>query len=188
MREVETVSEECWVSVDTSAHVGSIALAYQQTRVWRYLSATSSNVLLPELIDLLAENKLKLENVTHIACNQGPGGFTGLRVGAAAMQGLSWGLQRPLFGVCSLEATAQAYEESCNKHTRVSNIWVAQDARLGEVFWAQFRKTSEGWKCLQSPQLSTPEAMLSSVEGEWVAVGNAWLLILICKNTISVYC
>ncbi|MES2206940.1 MAG: tRNA (adenosine(37)-N6)-threonylcarbamoyltransferase complex dimerization subunit type 1 TsaB [Pseudomonadota bacterium] len=170
------MSEECWIAVDTSAHVGSIALAHQQTRVWRYLSATSSNVLLPELIDLLAEYSLKLDDITHIACNQGPGGFTGLRVGAAAMQGLSWGLKRPLFGVCALEAAAQAYVENCSEQTPASNIWVAQDARLGEAFWAQFRKTSQGWEYLQAPQLSVPDAMLSPAAAEWAAVGSAWLL------------
>jgi tRNA threonylcarbamoyladenosine biosynthesis protein TsaB len=171
------VAEECWIAVDTSAHVGSIALAYQHARVWRYLSATSSNVLLPELIALLAEYKLNLEDVTHIACNQGPGGFTGLRVGASAMQGLSWGLQCPLFGVCSLEATAQAYYEcSAEINNNISNVWVAHDARLGEVFWAQFRKLSQGWECLQAPQLSIPDSMSAPLGGHWDAVGTAWLL------------
>ncbi len=170
------MAEECWIAVDTSAHVGSIALAHQHTRVWRYLSATSSNVLLPELIALLAEYKLSLEDVTHIACNQGPGGFTGLRVGASAMQGLSWGLQRPLFGVCSLEATAQAYFESGGEINNGSNVWVAHDARLGEVFWAQYRKISQGWECLQAPQLSIPESMSVPLSGHWDAVGTAWLL------------
>ena len=58
------------------------------------------------LIDLLADAGLALSAVDLFAVVTGPGGFTGLRVGIAATQGLALALDRPALGIPALEALA----------------------------------------------------------------------------------
>lgn len=67
-----------------------------------------------------------------VACDVGPGSFTGVRVGLAACQGIAVGLGVPAVGVGSLEAMAFAARES----EGASAVLAVLDARKGEVFAA----------------------------------------------------
>lgn len=57
-----------------------------------------SQVLLPLIEKLLGKNNLKFDDLTAIEVNEGPGSFTGLRVGAAVAQALGFALQIPVNG------------------------------------------------------------------------------------------
>lgn len=67
-----------------------------------------------------------------VACDVGPGSFTGVRVGLAACQGIAVGLSIPAVGVGSLEAMAFAARESEGG----AAVLAVLDARKGEVFAA----------------------------------------------------
>ena len=62
----------------------------------------------PSIQSLLEELGLKLASIDLIACDLGPGSYTGLRVGLAAAKGLALALGKPLVGVASLDAMADA--------------------------------------------------------------------------------
>lgn len=76
---------------------------------------------------------VELNAVDLFAVAQGPGSFTGLRVGISAQKGFAWVARRPLVPVCSLLATACA----AARPGRV--VWVVNDAQRGEHFLACFR-------------------------------------------------
>ena len=67
---------------------------------------THSRTLLPMAEDLLKNCELKLDAVDLFAVAQGPGSFTGIRIGVSTVKGLSWAADRPCVGVSTLEALA----------------------------------------------------------------------------------
>jgi tRNA threonylcarbamoyl adenosine modification protein YeaZ len=93
------------------------------------------SVLIFEMVErLLSETRLKLADVDLFAISNGPGSFTGIRVGVAAAQGWATALGRPVCGVSELAALAiQAHPRS---------EWAASllDARRGELYAGLFRR------------------------------------------------
>jgi tRNA threonylcarbamoyladenosine biosynthesis protein TsaB len=86
---------------------------------------------------VMAEDMLKqcgktMSDVTAVAVAEGPGSFTGVRIGVAAAKGLSWGGQIPCYGVSTLEAMAVSlgvYD---------GHICACMDARRNQVYNALF--------------------------------------------------
>lgn len=96
---------------------------------------THSQRLLPLLQSLLAAADLSLAEIDMLAVVNGPGSFTGLRIGMSTAKGLAWALQKPLLPVCTLEAAAynalgvgQPEQLACP----------VLDARRNEVYTALF--------------------------------------------------
>lgn len=95
-----------------------------------------SDALIPGLTKLLGRAKVKRNALSLIACDVGPGSFTGVRVGLAVARTLAHALDIPLIGVCSLEAMAVASGEF---QRSVVIPWLP--ATSGEVFFAVYKKT-----------------------------------------------
>ncbi|MDE3055689.1 MAG: tRNA (adenosine(37)-N6)-threonylcarbamoyltransferase complex dimerization subunit type 1 TsaB [Verrucomicrobiota bacterium] len=86
--------------IETSGEKGCIALVHGNNLIsWRPLpgGAALSHSLAQEA-SALTSNELQF-----VAAGEGPGSYTGLRVGAALAQGLAFGLGIPLIGFCNLE-------------------------------------------------------------------------------------
>ena len=103
-----------------------LASAYQNTGL------THSRTLMPLVDGMLKAAELPLENVDLIAVAQGPGSFTGLRIGVAAAKGLAWAKDLPCCGVSTLVAMAQ------NLRHLDGEIVCAMDARRNQVYNAVF--------------------------------------------------
>jgi len=122
------------LAFETSAKAASVALydgkllgeQYQNTGL------THSQTLMVMAEDLLKQCGKTMADVTAVAVAEGPGSFTGVRIGVAAAKGLSWGGQLPCYGVSTLEAMAvslgiyQGYVCAC------------MDARRNQVYNALF--------------------------------------------------
>jgi tRNA threonylcarbamoyladenosine biosynthesis protein TsaB len=88
------------------------------------------------LLHLLDAAGVPLESIDVFAVASGPGGFTGLRIGIATIQGLALVTKRPVVPVSTLEALA--YAGSRNMHAgSVIAAWM--DARRREVYGALYR-------------------------------------------------
>lgn len=99
-----------------------------------HLPPAKAGDLLPDaLAALCAEAGKTLAQVDALAVGIGPGSFTGLRVGLAAMKGLAYALQRPLQGASSLESLARAAALVAGR-----TVVAALEARRGELFLAAF--------------------------------------------------
>ena len=124
------------LAFETSSREGSVALlvdgAVQQEFVTTPREQTAQ--LLPLAARLLADTGLALRDLDGIAFGKGPGSFTGLRIAAAAAQGLGMATGLPLLPVSSLAATAQGMWRIHGS----SQTLVCVDARMGEVYWAAF--------------------------------------------------
>lgn len=109
----------CVLALDTSTAACSVALTINNTIVedFRVIPRIHNLKILAIIDSLLAEHKVKLNQLDAIAYNYGPGSFTGLRIAAAISQGLALAHQLPIIGISSLQALAvQAKTQfSCDK-------------------------------------------------------------------------
>ena len=97
------------LAFETSAKAASVALtengkllgeSYQNTGL------THSQTLMVMAEDLLKQCGKTVSDLTAVAVAEGPGSFTGVRIGVAAAKGLAWGGELPCYGVSTLEAMA----------------------------------------------------------------------------------
>ncbi len=123
------------LAFETSAKAASVALtengkllgeSYQNTGM------THSQTLMVMAEDLLKAAGKSVKDLSAVAVAEGPGSFTGVRIGVAAAKGLAWGAELPCFGISTLEAMAvslgawQGY------------ICPVMDARRSQVYNALF--------------------------------------------------
>jgi tRNA threonylcarbamoyladenosine biosynthesis protein TsaB len=121
------------LAVDTAAATGSIALADENGVIAEARLETPSGfgqILFGEIEALLTRAKIRLADIELYAASTGPGSFTGVRIGLAAIKGLAEVSGKPAAGISNLVALAQYGTADL----RAPII----DARRGEVFAALF--------------------------------------------------
>lgn len=125
-----------------------------------------SQIILPQIQALLEEAGLQLQDIQGIAFGAGPGSFTGVRIAAGVAQGLGFGQNIPVVGVCTLMALAETAGED--------RVIACLDARMGEVYHAAYQKINGDWQALLEPGLYKPDAV-PAVAGEgWIGAGSGW--------------
>lgn len=120
--------------------------------------AQASAHLVPALMALLAAQGLTLAALDAIAFGRGPGAFTGLRTACAVTQGLAFGAGKPVLAIDSLMLVAE--DAQAQADGGLDEVWVAMDARMGEVYAAHFAARGPGqWQVLDGPALLSPAAL-----------------------------
>ncbi len=97
------------LALDSTAVTASVALLEDEKLIAEYtLSAglTHSQTLLPMVESVLAVNGLSAADMDLFAVTEGPGSFTGVRIGAATVKGLAFDRNKPCIGVSTPEALA----------------------------------------------------------------------------------
>ena len=128
------------LAVDTSAVCASVAV----TEDGKILSESSINTglthsrtLMPMIDSVLRNGEIAMDSIDMFACSVGPGSFTGIRIGVAAIKGLSDALGKKCIPVSTLEALA--YNLIGRNCTAVS----VMDARCNQVYCAIFNVQGE---------------------------------------------
>lgn len=128
------------VAIDTSGRNGSVALCRGDDSKLELLGmatiegGTYSARLMPCIADLLNQSALIKSQIDGFVVVDGPGSFTGLRVGLSTAKGLCEVLRKPLATVSMLEALAITYGEGGETVTTVL------DAGRGEVYVAEYER------------------------------------------------
>jgi tRNA threonylcarbamoyladenosine biosynthesis protein TsaB len=155
-----------WVlALDTTTRGGSSALLRDGAIVHEVTAdaGVSQAERVPlELIALLERERLTLAEIDAFAVGSGPGSFTGLRVGIAAMQGLACATGRPLVGVSTLDALARIVVRAEPGAARIA-AWV--DAWRGEIYAASYMGEGE----VEAATVERPETVLERLGDEPVA-------------------
>jgi len=126
---------------------------------------THSQSILPMVQELLAEAGLTLSQCDAIAFGSGPGSFTGVRTACGIAQGLAYGAGLPVLPLVTLDAMALA----CRQESGAADILAVLDARMGEVYWAQYR----GAELVAGPALCAPADVAPvAASGPLTACGN----------------
>ena len=123
------------LSIDSSAKTASVAIT-DGTKLLSecFVNAglTHSRTLMPMVDNALTQADLKIENIDAFCVNSGPGSFTGIRIGVAAVKGLALASDKPCAGVSTLEAAAYNFIDEN------AVVCVAMDARCNQVYAALF--------------------------------------------------
>ena len=123
------------LAFETSAKAASVALTQDGTLLcesYQNTGLTHSQTLMVMAEDLLKQCSKTVADLDAVAVAEGPGSFTGVRIGVAAAKGLSWGAELPCYGISTLEAMAVSlgiYE---------GYVCPCMDARRNQVYNAMF--------------------------------------------------
>lgn len=157
------------LAVDTSTLAAGVALM-EAERVLCDLRLTVHTSHAPHLLSLINQvlslASIPLTSIDLFAASQGPGSFTGLRIGVATLMGFSQALNRPLIGVDTLEALA--WKAPYASHP----VCCMLDARKGEIFVATFRITSAGPARLTPNLVMSPEAFCAKIKEPTILLGT----------------
>jgi len=124
------------LAADTSGQNGSIALArvdpaYETLDVVPLVGGTFSAQLVPQIAALLSRHGFGKQDIGAFVVASGPGSFTGLRVGLAAIKALAEALDKPIVAVSLLEVLAVAGQVS-------GRVGSALNAGRGEVYVGEY--------------------------------------------------
>jgi tRNA threonylcarbamoyladenosine biosynthesis protein TsaB len=138
------------LSIDTATETASVCITKQGKVLGILYSEDQKNhagFIHSAIQNLMATTGISLNQLDAVAVTEGPGSYTGLRVGMATAKGLCYALQKPLIKVNTLLVMAKAAVDRINKtahhplHTKVDFHLVPMiDARRMEVFTATYNK------------------------------------------------
>ena len=137
--------------VDTSGPSAGLALVRDGELIYEATlvnSLTHSVNLMPMAEEALRSSGLEMKDIGLFAAVVGPGSFTGVRIGVAAVQGMAQGLNKLCLPVNALEALA--FGLLCDEHV----VCPIRDARAGQVYGAAFRA---GRRLMEDAVLKLPE-------------------------------
>ena len=160
------------LAVESSAKAASCAVLADGellASAWQAAGLTHSRTLLPMVEGMLKNSELTMEAMDAVAVAAGPGSFTGLRIGIAAVKGLAWAAEKPCIPVSTLEAMAWPLA-----HLEGS-IVCAMDARRQQIYNAVFLADGGALERLREDRaLSLEEAAadLAGLDGPMTIVGD----------------
>jgi len=172
------------VGVDTSGKHGGIALARADGGQFTLIEATEiaggtfSAQLVPQLASLLKKHGASKEDIDGIAVASGPGSFTGLRVGLAAVKGLAEILHIPIVAISLLEAVVLATKQN-------GDFLAVLDAGRGEFYIGGYQVVGQVATLHGQEELLSREELVRLASGR-VVTPEAGLVELLSKSDVRV--
>jgi len=166
------------LSIDTSGKDGGISLAHCEGEICEILESspiaggTFSAQLIPQAAEALIRQRLKPVDLNGLVAISGPGSFTGLRVGLAAVKGLAESLHIPIVSLSLLELMARGGSQQ-------GHLLAVLDAGRGECYCGEYEVRAQG-SALKREFLSSRERL-----AEW-ARSNA-VTIIACEENILAF-
>ena len=134
------------LALESAALAASAALLSGNRIIAEYTTnfrKTHSETLLPMVEEILRMTGFKVEDIDAFAVSEGPGSFTGLRIGAATVKGLAFAAEKPVIPVPTLAAMAyQLYGAG-------DLIAPIMDARRDQVYTALYEFSEGAFRCLR---------------------------------------
>lgn len=155
------------IAIETSTDLASLALLRANQLIYRESQGSQTHSqTVPRLLQaLLEETQIDLSQCDSLAFGAGPGSFTGVRTACGLAQGIAFGANLPVASVVTLLAMA----ERARIAGAGNDVLALLDARMGEVYWAQYRFEG-GWREVIAPRLS--HASHVTADGSPALCGN----------------
>lgn len=172
------------LAADTSGKKGSIALVrfdndkHETVEVVAIEGGTFSAQLIPQLAALLEKHGLSKHDIDGFAVTSGPGSFTGLRVGLAAIKALAEVLQKPIAVVSLLEVLARSASQD---DRRVISVL---DAGRGEIYVGKFEVEASHITCIGEEVRAISE-FAAGTNGEDVITPDAKLADVLTHSGLN---
>ncbi|GAB4119551.1 MAG: tRNA (adenosine(37)-N6)-threonylcarbamoyltransferase complex dimerization subunit type 1 TsaB [Sideroxydans sp.] len=156
------------LAIETSTEFCSVALWQDGALRERceLVGQKHSEVLLGMVDDVLRQAGRTVQEMDGIAFGKGPGSFTGVRIACGVAQGLAFGANLNVVGVCTLHALAEASGKD--------KVIAASDARMGELYLAVYEKRDGVWTTVSEPCLCTAETAPAVAGMGWFGCGNGF--------------
>ena len=148
------------LAIDASGIVASVAIASEDEMIAEYTiknKKTHSQTLLPMIDKVLKFTETDIKDIDYIAVTEGPGSFTGLRIGAATAKGLAQACNIPIVSVSTLEALAYNVFETDKL------ICSIMDARRDNVFGAIYVRENDGLEVIKEQAALPIEEMINEL-------------------------
>lgn len=154
------------LAIDTTSSWGSVAISRNDRIVYLgYLDirVTHSERLMQQIDYGLQQSEMQIADIDLIALSNGPGSFTGVRIGLATAKGICFGRKIPLYPVSTLKLLA------FNAYGCQINILSFIDARMNETYVALY---DQGFNELIHPKSCLPEDILVSIKEKTLILGD----------------
>jgi len=164
------------LAIDTATEACSAAIYVDGEVLSEYKLAPREHtqLILPMVDRLLSQAGLKINQLDALSFARGPGAFTGVRIAAGVVQGLSYADDLPVVPVSTLAAMAAGiYYQHGHQ-----NVLSAIDARMSEVYWGAYHVQQDAIQLIDDEVVSAVENLQLSGEEytsqNWVAAGTGW--------------
>jgi len=157
------------LGIDTTTKFLSLGL-YDGQHIYEYnldLGTRHSTLLAPTVKRVLDALGWDIKEIDYFACGLGPGSFTGIRVGLAAIKGLSLSLNKPVVGISSLDILA-------NK-VKTPGVLVAPviDAKRGLIYCSIYKREKGSLKRIAPYMLLSQDELCRKIKRNTVMLGDA---------------
>ncbi len=169
---IETSTENCSVAL---LHAGRISHHSE------IAPRKHAELVLGYLDELLTANNLKKNQIDGIVFGQGPGAFTGVRIAMSIVQGLALALEIPVMAISTMHN--MAYQIWNKNKSRDSKLLIANDARMGEVYWASFEIKQGELIRICEDALSPPSDVIT--QGFDICCGSAFQSMIEVTSKIT---
>jgi tRNA threonylcarbamoyladenosine biosynthesis protein TsaB len=162
------------LGIDTSTFAIGLGIVKDEQTIYNVYcnTGTPSADRIHTLINrALKESGLSLDDINIFACSIGPGSFTGLRVGIATLEGLSFSLSRPIYGIPTFDSLVWRF---LNLYGQIVPIL---DAKRGEIYTAVYKDGKQ----IFPVKAVAPYDFLDMIEGDALFLGDG---IKIYKDVI----
>lgn len=140
----------CYLAIETSSRFPSIALSIDgQLFCWQGNNRKSqAEALLPAISTLLETQQITPLQLDAVFYNSGPGSFTGLRIGASLVQGLSFSCDIPVYPISAFDVMLQ--QSQLVNDARPKTVLVLIDAQMGDVYYRQLESRDVDYEVLDT--------------------------------------
>ncbi len=164
------------LNIDTSSNVASISISRYGKGIGRIQNDDQkehASFLQPAIKNLLLSLQLKMTEIDAVAVVNGPGSYTGLRVGMASAKGICYALKKPLITIGSLPLMSKSALISLKKEEKpIPLLCPMIDARRMEVFTTIYNSTFEEIFPAQAIILSYETFVATLLQNKILFFGN----------------
>lgn len=162
------------LALDTSNQYCSVALQWgdQIHAQHEWSEQKHSQMILPMVRALMSAQNADFAGLDAVVVGIGPGGFTGVRLAVSVAQGLAFAAQKPILAYSSLAAMALAGL----RQTAATQIVIAMDARMQQVYWAHYSLSEGLLQAVVAPSLDDVGVFanyLAGIHEPCAVAGNA---------------
>lgn len=160
------------LAIDTATEACSAALYVdgEITSEYKLAPREHTQLILPMIDRLLTDAGLAINQLDALSFARGPGAFTGVRIAAGVIQGLSYAAETPVVPVSTLAAIAAGvYYQHGHK-----DVLSAIDARMGEVYWGAYHIEEDSITLVDNELVCSVDNLPDQALKSWVGAGTGW--------------
>jgi tRNA threonylcarbamoyladenosine biosynthesis protein TsaB len=157
------------LGIDTSTMMGAVGIVDDESLIAELrtnIELTHSERLMLHIDSLLKSAHLTLADIDGFSVTLGPGSFTGLRIGIAAVKAMAYATGKPIAGVQTLDVLAD------NLPYAKYQVCPILDARKKQVYAAIYKSTDTKRMTLMPGSVLTPEELAEKIEEPTIFLGE----------------